>query len=82
MEQTLKRALRHFFGWFFIILGIIGLFLPFLQGILFIVIGVGILTPEIPLFHKITVRLEARYPEIFKRAHRLKQRFVAFCKGG
>ena len=81
MNQTLKRTLRHFFGWFFIVLGIVGLFLPVLQGILFIIVGVSILTPEIPLFHKVMVRLEARYPEVFYKAHRLKQRFVEFFKG-
>lgn len=64
----MRKPLRHIFGWSFIVLGIIGLFLPFLQGILFIMVGVSILTPEIPLFHKIMTGLEKRYPAIFIRA--------------
>ena len=81
MKQTLKRVLRHVFGWFFIVLGIIGLFLPVLQGILFIIVGISILTPEIPLFHRVMVRLEDRYPEVFDKAHRLKQWFSEAWKG-
>jgi uncharacterized membrane protein YbaN (DUF454 family) len=34
-----SRLLRRILGVFFIVLGIIGLFLPVLQGILFILIG-------------------------------------------
>jgi hypothetical protein len=33
---------RQVLGWFFIFLGIIGLFLPLLQGVLFIVIGIAL----------------------------------------
>jgi uncharacterized membrane protein YbaN (DUF454 family) len=81
MKQTMKRVLRHVFGWFFIVLGIIGCFLPILQGILFIIVGVSILAPEIPLFHRVMVRLKDRYPEVFEKAHRLKQRFFELWKG-
>jgi len=81
MKQTLKRALRHVFGWFFIVLGIIGLFLPILQGILFIIVGISILTPEIPLFHRVMIRLEDNYPEAFQKVHRMKQWFFELWKG-
>jgi uncharacterized protein len=81
MTKTVKRVLRHVFGWLFIVLGVIGLFLPVLQGVLFIVVGVSILTPEIPLFHRTMVRLEDHYPKVFEKAHRMKQRFYEVWKG-
>jgi uncharacterized membrane protein YbaN (DUF454 family) len=49
-------------GWFFIGLGIIGLFLPFLQGILFIVIGLAILSSRSELVKRFLKYLEVRYP--------------------
>jgi hypothetical protein len=45
-DRVLKKTGRQFAGWFFISLGVIGLFLPFLQGILFIAIGLGLLAGE------------------------------------
>ena len=63
-----KRVARHVIGWFFIALGIVGLFLPILQGILFIIVGMIILARDVPLFHKALCRLEARYPVIFVKA--------------
>lgn len=37
-----KILIKKIFGVFFITLGILGLFLPFLQGILFIAIGIAL----------------------------------------
>jgi uncharacterized membrane protein YbaN (DUF454 family) len=49
-------------GWVFIGVGIIGLFLPFLQGILFIVIGLAILSSRSELVKRFLKYLEVRYP--------------------
>lgn len=70
----MKKVYRHFFGWFFILLGIIGLFLPVLQGILFLVIGTIILAPEVPFFSRTLVKLEKKYPDIFEQAKRFLHR--------
>ena len=40
--DSIKKVGLLIIGWFFIALGILGLFLPFLQGILFILIGLAI----------------------------------------
>ncbi len=45
-------------GWAFIVIGILGIFLPFLQGILFIVIGVYLLSIGSPKAH---AKLHAMY---------------------
>jgi hypothetical protein len=51
--------LRQVLGWFFILLGLLGLVLPVLQGVLFLVIGVALVGRRNPLIRR--VRL------IFKR---------------
>lgn len=43
MKEHLKKVLRIVVGGLFIIVGIIGLFLPFIQGILLILIGLAII---------------------------------------
>lgn len=43
----MKRVVYTVAGVFFILLGIIGLFLPFLQGFLFIFLGISFLSPRI-----------------------------------
>jgi uncharacterized membrane protein YbaN (DUF454 family) len=51
-------------GWGFVLLGIAGLFLPVLQGILFILIGLVILSTEYIWAHHLLRRLHERYPKI------------------
>lgn len=63
-----KRVVRQAAGWFFIVLGIVGLFLPILQGVLFLLVGMIILARDIPFFHKVLTRLEERYPVLFAKA--------------
>jgi hypothetical protein len=46
VTRTFKRAARIVGGVFCIMLGIAGLFLPFLQGILLLVLGLSLLSPE------------------------------------
>ena len=49
------------FGWIFIILGVLGLFLPILQGILFLAIGGMLLSIESPRAQQVILRLRNRY---------------------
>lgn len=46
MKQTTIRMARIFGGSFLVALGVVGLFLPFLQGVLFIVAGLALLSRE------------------------------------
>ena len=57
-----QRWLTLAAGWLFILLGLAGLFLPFLQGILFLVIGVLLLARESMWVKRRMVRLRRRYP--------------------
>ncbi len=64
MKKTLKRAAILVLGWAFILLGIAGLFLPVLQGILCLLIGLFVLSAEYPWAHRLLHRLKARFPRI------------------
>jgi len=54
-------------GWFFIGLGILGLFLPILQGLLFIMIGLAILSSRSATVRLFLKRFEKRYPRFHER---------------
>lgn len=64
MKSTAKRILTLMIGWAFILLGIAGLFLPILQGILFIIVGLIILSSEYVWAHHLLQKLRARFPKI------------------
>lgn len=67
-KKLVKKTLRYITGLTFIVLGIIGCFLPVLQGILFLIIGIIILSSEVPAAQKLLSILEKKYPGIFKKA--------------
>jgi uncharacterized membrane protein YbaN (DUF454 family) len=64
---AIKRIGLLIIGWFFIVLGILGLFLPILQGILFILIGLAILSSRSNLIKRFLKHLEERYPHYHER---------------
>jgi hypothetical protein len=59
-----KRLLILISGWFFIVLGILGLFLPILQGILFLAIGSYLLSLESPWVRQKMLQFQRRYPKL------------------
>lgn len=63
-KSRLKRVAIHIAGWAFILLGIIGLVLPILQGILFILVGLLILSSVSPWAARLLDRLRKRFPRI------------------
>lgn len=65
-RSWLARMAILTFGWAFIFLGILGLFLPILQGILFLAIGGMLLSMESPRAKRIMDRLRARFPSLDK----------------
>ena len=50
-------------------MGIVGLFLPILQGILFILIGLIILSSEYVWAHHLLEKLKKRFPGLARRSH-------------
>lgn len=76
----LKNLVLLILGWLFIILGILGLFLPFLQGILFIVIGLAILSSRSKRIRHLLKYLEDRYPHLHKRVETWKEKIRHWVK--
>ncbi len=62
MKSLAKRILLQILGWSFIVLGIVGLFLPILQGVLFILIGLVVLSSEYVWAHRLLTKLRGRFP--------------------
>lgn len=68
MDSRLKRIGWQLLGWTFLVLGIAGLVLPVLQGILFLFIGLFILSRQYEWARRWMDKLHRRYPGIFSRA--------------
>ena len=62
MQRTIRQYVLLGLGWIFIFLGILGLFLPVLQGVLFLCIGTLMLSGVSPRMRLLTMRLGQRYP--------------------
>ena len=74
MNRKVKRWLLLLSGWGFILLGIAGLFLPFLQGILCLLIGLVILSSEYAWAHNLLNKVERRFPKLASHLHRASRR--------
>ena len=72
--SKLKKIALIILGWFFLLLGIIGLFLPFLQGVLFIMIGLAILSSRSEIIRRFLSHIEQRHPHHHERYVALKKR--------
>ncbi|HUK24302.1 MAG TPA: PGPGW domain-containing protein [Terriglobales bacterium] len=68
----MNARLRHIsvlvLGWGFLLLGVAGLFLPILQGILFILAGLMILSTQYAWAHRLLEHLRRRFPKISRTA--------------
>jgi uncharacterized protein len=64
LNQKRKRWLMLLTGWGFVLLGMVGLFLPILQGILFLLIGLVILSSEYVWAHSLLKKLHNRFPKM------------------
>ncbi len=74
MARLAKRIAILALGWGFILLGIVGLVLPVLQGVLFLLIGLALLSSESKTTRRLLVRLRARYPGLSERFDLAEQR--------
>lgn len=67
MTRHIKRWLILITGWGFVALGVVGLFLPFLQGALFLLIGITILASEYRWARKLLQELRDRFPRLSRQ---------------
>jgi uncharacterized membrane protein YbaN (DUF454 family) len=75
-----KRIGILIIGWTFVGLGIVGLFLPILQGILFIMIGLAILSSRSNLVKRFLKSIEERYPQQHIRLLHWKEKIRSWFK--
>lgn len=61
-------------GWAFVLVGIAGLFLPVLQGVLFILIGLFILSSEYIWAHHLLEKIRRRFPRVAGQLDHAKQK--------
>ncbi|HSV30034.1 MAG TPA: PGPGW domain-containing protein [Candidatus Omnitrophota bacterium] len=62
MTANTKKTLKIAAGILFLVLGVAGLALPFLQGVLFLAVGLVILAPHWPWAGRQVARLRRRWP--------------------
>jgi uncharacterized membrane protein YbaN (DUF454 family) len=78
--STIKRIGLLIIGWLFIGLGVIGLFLPFMQGILFILIGLAILSSRSEIIRRFLRHLEERHPHLHEHVEKWKAKVRGWFK--
>jgi len=67
-------------GWTILALGVLGLFLPFLQGILFIMIGLAILSARSEMVKRFLKHLEERHPHYHQHMEKWRGRIKHWFK--
>ena len=67
MAGNFKRGAVLVAGWSLVALGVLGLFLPFLQGTLLLLAGLSVLSSDYVWAHKILQRWRARFPGLSER---------------
>ncbi len=81
MKLALKRKLLMVGGWVFLVLGVLGLFLPILQGILFLLVGLILLAKAHPRFRLLKMRLKKCYPRYAAALEAAEARAADIAKG-
>lgn len=76
MFKRIKRKLVLLTGIFFIILGLLGLALPFLQGFLFLIIGFIFLSLHSPRIREWTDIHTMKYPKIHATIQKVEKWIV------
>jgi len=64
MEKQIKRIIVLVIGWVLVAFGVVGLFLPILQGVLFILLGLYVLSRESETAHRWLQKGRKRYPHL------------------
>jgi uncharacterized membrane protein YbaN (DUF454 family) len=74
-HKQIRRVVVLLLGWALVALGIVGLFLPVLQGVLFLLLGLYVLSRESKTAHHWVEKLRESHPHLDEKLHRWKERF-------
>lgn len=81
-----KRILILSLGWVLVLFGVVGLFLPFLQGILFLLAGLYVLSLESKMARYWLERFRKRHPGADRLLRKITEKgmgfFHRFRRGG
>lgn len=69
----LINLLRISLGSLLLLLGLIGLVLPVLQGGLFLILGLLLLSPNVPAFARLLCWIEERFPRLQSTVRRMRK---------
>jgi uncharacterized membrane protein YbaN (DUF454 family) len=75
MGPRTKRIIKLIAGWVFIVLGFVGLFLPVLQGILFLLIGLLLISNEYAWARRLMERFKMRYPQFDRTLQKCREKY-------
>jgi len=67
MGRRTKKILKLFAGWFCILFGLVGLFVPMMKGIVFLFVGLLILSSEYVWAERLLSRIRSRFPRLTAR---------------
>lgn len=81
MKETITRVLVLVLGWALVLLGVVGLFVPILQGILFILLGLWVLSRESRWARSCLRKLRLKYPAADRRLKEMQRRFRRSRRG-
>jgi uncharacterized membrane protein YbaN (DUF454 family) len=68
-----RKVLRITLGIIFIVLGLLGLVFPILQGWLFLAVGALLLSRYVPFFERIISWIRNRFPRIGRKAEKIQE---------
>ena len=74
MRAKVNTLLLLLLGWSFVALGVIGLFVPVLQGVLFLLIGLFVLSSEYSWARRLLRQLRRRFPSLARRSDEAARR--------
>jgi uncharacterized protein len=77
-RQRMKTIALQVTGYLFLVLGVLGLFLPFLQGFLFILIGLLLLAKHAEWAHNLLQRFRDQHPRAAQMIDRAETRMASW----
>ena len=75
MKEVAQRILVQTLGWALVILGIVGLFVPILQGILFILLGLWVLSRHSRAARRCLLKMRRKFPAADRRMKEIQRKF-------
>jgi uncharacterized membrane protein YbaN (DUF454 family) len=63
----MRHTILLILGWVLVVLGVLGLVLPLLQGLLFLAVGLYLLSFEQPWVRRQRAELERRFPKVAEK---------------